>query len=89
MEAIRRAGLEKHLAVMADTIAEPDEVWARITRTSRGRYLSRTTYLAQWLIDGVLQLVAVDLGPSGWTAAVGSETDLSTWRRGVRLHRRK
>ena len=87
----RLGALAGSLHLLAEALAEPDEVWtALVYHQEAERWLLRRRYLA-WLADEQGErAVLFEWGRAGWAAAVvaGDSERIDEWRRGVRLYRR-
>ena len=91
---VRKRDRERFLLVLADTLRDPDEVWARLEWLhGAARPAVRRRYIARFQIEGETTplLVVFERGADGWwgvTAFNGQADDDDAWRVGVRLYRR-
>lgn len=84
----------EQLALLAETLLQPDELWVRLVGLAAGsRAVVRRRYLARLQVQGQRRpvLVVVETGADGWAAVVAADAtdaDAAAWRTGVRLYQR-
>lgn len=97
---VQKAGREAYLPMLAISIQEPDEVWAKLEwHGVLQRFVLRRRYIAQWAVgEGEQAGISVfDWGPDGWLGVTSHVRDegatmedlLRRNRQGVRLYRRQ
>ncbi|WP_238913800.1 PBECR2 nuclease fold domain-containing protein [Achromobacter insolitus] len=84
----------RYVLLLADTIRDPDEIWARIEWIpSIGAAAVRRRYLSRYVLPGETQPLAVvfEVGTDGWAGYVSAQESAAAteaWRVGVKLYGR-
>ena len=95
---VTKRGRERYLRLLAHTLLDPDEIWARVEWLhGQQRAAVRRRYVARFLVEGdggepTPALAVFELGADGWsgiTTFQGATQSEDAWRVGVRLYQRE
>jgi hypothetical protein len=94
LSKIDKQGRGKYMAMLAEALRDPDEIWVRLEWYYREKVaVVRRRYVTRFVVDGHDQplLAVFERGDNGWTGTTTFQmiTDEQDVRVGVRLYRRE